>query len=44
MANPNMEHWMAIKRIFQYLQSTLQMKLKFSATPSKEVFGYCDAD
>jgi len=44
MANPNMEHWMAIKRIFQYLQGTLQMKLQFDVTTSKEVFGYCDAD
>jgi hypothetical protein len=39
-----MEHWMAVKRIFRYLQGTLQMKLQFSATPSKEVLGYCDAD
>jgi hypothetical protein len=39
-----MEHWMAVKRIFQYLQSMLQMKLQFGVTPSKEVFGYCDAD
>jgi len=44
MANPSMEHWMAIKRIFRYLQGTLQMKLQFGATPSKEVLGYCDAD
>jgi hypothetical protein len=44
MVNPNMEHWMAVKRTFQYLQSTLQMKLQLGATPSKEVFGYCDAD
>jgi hypothetical protein len=44
MANPNMEHWMAVKPIFRYLQGTLQMKLQFNATPSKEVFGYCDAD
>ncbi len=35
---------MAVKRIFQYLQSMLQMKLQFGVTPSKEVFGYCDAD
>jgi hypothetical protein len=40
MANPNMEHWMAVKRIFQYLQGTLQMKLQFDATPSKEVLEY----
>ncbi len=44
MANPNMEHWMVVKRIFWYLQGTLQMKLQFDATPSKEVFEYCDAD
>jgi hypothetical protein len=44
MANPNMEHWMAVKRIFQYLQGTLQMKLQFGATPSKEVLGCCNAD
>jgi len=44
MANLNMEHYMAVKRIFRYLQGTLQMKLQFGATPSKEVFGYCDAD
>ncbi len=35
---------MAVKRIFRYLQNTLQMKLQFSATTSKEVFKYCDAD
>ncbi len=23
MANPNTEHWMAVKRIFRYLQGTL---------------------
>jgi hypothetical protein len=44
MANPNMEHWMAIKRIFRYLQGMLKMKLQFGATPSKEVLGYCDVD
>jgi hypothetical protein len=44
MANPSMEHWMAIKRNFRYLQGTLQMKLQFDPTPSKEVLGYCDAD
>jgi hypothetical protein len=25
MANPNMEYWMVVKRIFRYLQGTLQM-------------------
>ncbi len=44
MANPSMEHWMAVKRIFQYLQGTLQMKLQFGATPSKEMLKYYDVD
>ncbi len=35
---------MVIKRIFRYLQGTLQMKLQFGAIPSKEVLGYCNAD
>jgi hypothetical protein len=35
---------MAVKRIFRYLQGTLQMKLQFGATPSKEVLGYYDAN
>ncbi len=26
------------------MQGTLQMKLQFSATPSKEMLGYCDAE
>jgi hypothetical protein len=44
MANLSMEHWMVVKRIFRYLQGTLQMKLQFGATPSKKILGYCDAD
>jgi hypothetical protein len=44
MANPSMEHWMAVTQIFRYLQGSLQMKLQFGATPSKEVLGYCDAN
>ncbi len=44
MANLSMEHWMAVKRIFRYLQGSLQMKLQFGARPSNEVLGYCDAD
>jgi hypothetical protein len=29
MANPSLEHWIAIKRIFRYLQGTLEFKLRF---------------
>jgi hypothetical protein len=39
-----MEHWMVVKRIFRYLQGTLQLKLQFGVTPSKEVLEYCDVD
>jgi len=35
---------MTVKRIFRYLQDTLQMKLQFGTSSSKEVLGYCDAD
>jgi hypothetical protein len=29
MANPSLEHWIAVKHIFRYLQGTLQFKLCF---------------
>jgi hypothetical protein len=29
MANPSLEHWIAVKLIFRYLQGTLQFKLCF---------------
>jgi len=35
---------MVVKRIFRYLQGTLQMKLQFGVTPSKERLGYRDVD
>jgi hypothetical protein len=44
MANPSLEHWIAMKRIFQYLQGTLQFKLHFGGLSPQDVVGYCDAD
>ncbi len=44
MANPSIEHWIAVKRIFQYLQGTLQFKLRFQGLAPQGLIGYCDAD
>ncbi len=44
MANPSIEHWIAVKRIFRYLQSTLQFKFHFKGLACQGLVGYCDAD
>jgi histone deacetylase 1/2 len=44
MANPSLEHWIAVKRIFRYLQSTLQFKLHFEGLSPQHVVEYCDAN
>ncbi len=44
MANLNIEHWIIVKRIFRYLQSTLQFKLCFGGLAPQGLVGYCDAD
>jgi hypothetical protein len=44
MANPSLEHWIAVKRIFRYLQGTLRFKLRFGGLSLQDVVGYCDAD
>jgi hypothetical protein len=44
MANPSLEHWIAVKRIFRYLQGTLQFKLRFGGLSPQDVVRYCDAD
>jgi histone deacetylase 1/2 len=44
MANPSLEHWIVVKRIFWYLQSTLQLKLRFGALAPQGLVGYCDAN
>ncbi len=44
MANPSLEHWIAVKRIFQYLQGTLHFKLYFRRLTPQGLVGYCDVD
>jgi histone deacetylase 1/2 len=44
MANPSLEHWIAIKHIFQYLQGTLQFKLQSRGLLPQKMVGYCDAN
>jgi len=44
MANPSIEYWIAIKRIFRYLQGNLQFKLRFKGLVPQGLVGYCDAD
>jgi hypothetical protein len=44
MANPSLEHSIAVKRIFRYLQGTLEFKLRFEGSPPQHYVEYCDAD
>jgi hypothetical protein len=44
MANPSLEHWIAIKHIFRYLQGILEFKLHFEGLPPQDLVGYCDVD
>ena len=43
-ANPNKQHWTAVKRIMRYLKGTLHFGLLYSKDGSKECIGYSDAD
>jgi hypothetical protein len=40
MANPSLEHWIAVKCIFRYLQGTLEFKLRFGGLPLEDSVGY----
>ena len=44
MKNPGKEHWIGIKRVFRYIQGTLNYGLKFSYSDSFKLYGYSDAD
>jgi hypothetical protein len=44
MANPSLEHWIVVKRIFRYLQGTLQFKLHIRGISPQDVVEYCDVD
>jgi len=44
MQNPGRGHWIAVKRIFQYLKHTISFGLKYCQQEAWSVTGYCDAD
>jgi hypothetical protein len=42
--NPGEEHWMAVKKIFKYLQGTRQMGLTYSRKEEVKLEAYTDSD
>ncbi|KAG6578252.1 Integrase catalytic core protein [Phytophthora cinnamomi] len=44
MENPQVEHWIAVKRIFRYLQGTKSHGIRFSPGKDIDFQGYSDAD
>ena len=45
MANPGPQHWIAVKRVFQYLKGTLDHVLQYGGSfLNLRAVGYCDAD
>ncbi|KAH9318746.1 hypothetical protein KI387_020515, partial [Taxus chinensis] len=45
-SNPGPQHWVAVKRIFRYLQGTAKHGIRFNGSSKKslQLTGYCDAD
>ena len=44
-SNPGITHWKAVKCLFRYLRGTLDYRLVYGPTDSKELFtSFCDAD
>ena len=44
LLNPGFTHWTALKRVFQYLQSTKEHWLVLGGNEGQELVGYSDAD
>ena len=44
-SNPGIAHWKSVKHLFRYLRGTLDYRLVYGPTDSKELFtSFCDAD
>ena len=44
-SNPGVAHWKSVKHLFRYLRGTLDYRLVYGPTDSKELFAsFCDAD
>ena len=44
MENPSEKHWIAVKRIFRYLQGTKNYGIEFTSGNQLVIEGFCDAD
>ena len=44
MRNPSLEHWTGVKRVFRYIQGTIDYGLKFTNADNFILHGYADAD
>lgn len=44
-SKPEMQHWLALKRVMRYLKGTQDYRLSYKQTPEETMtHGYCDAD
>lgn len=44
-SKPEMQHWLALKRVMRYLKGTQDYRLTYKQTPAETMtHGYCDAD
>lgn len=41
---PELQHWLAVKRVLRYIKGTRDYKLIFNQNKEERVFGYCDSD
>lgn len=44
-SKPEMQHWLALKRVMRYLKGTQDYRLSYKQMPEEtQIHGYCDAD
>ena len=44
MSSPKHDHWIAVKRVFRYLQGTQNAGITYGASQKLKLAGYCDAN